>query len=76
MSRISLLVADVDGTLVTDQKVLTERGRGAVMMLHDRGFALPSPAVGRRRRRRLRSPTMPRPIADGSARDMNDRRKS
>jgi hydroxymethylpyrimidine pyrophosphatase-like HAD family hydrolase len=38
MSRISLLVADVDGTLVTDQKVLTERARGAVMMLHDRGI--------------------------------------
>jgi Cof subfamily protein (haloacid dehalogenase superfamily) len=44
MPRISLLLADVDGTLVTDQKVLTERARAAVMMLHDRGirFAITS----------------------------------
>ncbi len=44
MPRISLLLADVDGTLVTDQKVLTERARAAVMTLHDRGirFAITS----------------------------------
>jgi Cof subfamily protein (haloacid dehalogenase superfamily) len=44
MPRISLLLADVDGTLVTEQKILTERARGAVMMLHDRGirFAITS----------------------------------
>jgi Cof subfamily protein (haloacid dehalogenase superfamily) len=44
MTRLSLLLADVDGTLVTEQKVLTERARAAVMMLHDRGirFAITS----------------------------------
>ena len=38
MRRISLLLADVDGTLVTEQKVLTERARAAVAMLADRGI--------------------------------------
>jgi Cof subfamily protein (haloacid dehalogenase superfamily) len=38
MPRISLLLADVDGTLVTEQKVLTERARTAVAKLHDRGI--------------------------------------
>ena len=38
MPRISRLLADVDGTLVTEQKILTERARAAVMMLHDRGI--------------------------------------
>jgi hydroxymethylpyrimidine pyrophosphatase-like HAD family hydrolase len=38
MPRISLLLADVDGTLVTEQKVLTDRARAAVMALHDRGI--------------------------------------
>jgi Cof subfamily protein (haloacid dehalogenase superfamily) len=38
MPRISLLLADVDGTLVTEQKVLTERARAAVMMLYHRGI--------------------------------------
>jgi hypothetical protein len=38
MPRISLLLADVDGTLVTEQKVLTERARAAVAKLHDRGI--------------------------------------
>jgi hydroxymethylpyrimidine pyrophosphatase-like HAD family hydrolase len=44
MPHISLLLADVDGTMVTEQKVLTDRARGAVMMLHDRGihFAITS----------------------------------
>ncbi|WP_460203723.1 HAD-IIB family hydrolase [Scytonema sp. NUACC21] len=32
--KLSLLVADVDGTLVTKQKVLTERARNAVSQLH------------------------------------------
>ena len=36
--RISLLLADVDGTLVTEQKVLTERARAAVHALHERGI--------------------------------------
>jgi Cof subfamily protein (haloacid dehalogenase superfamily) len=34
--KISLLLADVDGTLVTSDKVLTERARKAVHALHDR----------------------------------------
>lgn len=38
MPRISLLLADVDGTLVTEQKVLTERARAAVMKLRERGI--------------------------------------
>ena len=38
-SKISLLVADVDGTLVTKQKVLTERARNAVQKLRDAGIA-------------------------------------
>jgi Cof subfamily protein (haloacid dehalogenase superfamily) len=44
MPRISLLLADVDGTLVTEQKVLTDRARAAVLALHDRGirFAITS----------------------------------
>ena len=44
MPHISLLLADVDGTLVTEQKVLTERARAAVMALRERGirFAITS----------------------------------
>jgi hypothetical protein len=43
-SKISLVVADVDGTLVTEQKVLTEQAQAAVRALHDRGirFAITS----------------------------------
>ena len=33
--RISLVLADVDGTLVTEQKVLTTRAQAAVLALHD-----------------------------------------
>jgi len=42
--RISLLLADVDGTLVTHDKVLTERARTAVHGLHEQGirFAITS----------------------------------
>lgn len=42
--KISLLLADVDGTLVTNEKVLTERARQAVHALHDKGirFAITS----------------------------------
>jgi Cof subfamily protein (haloacid dehalogenase superfamily) len=42
--RIALLLADVDGTLVTEDKVLTERARAAVHRLHDAGirFAITS----------------------------------
>jgi Cof subfamily protein (haloacid dehalogenase superfamily) len=42
--RISLVLADVDGTLVTEQKVLTQRAQRAVRSLHDAGirFAITS----------------------------------
>ena len=36
--KISLLLADVNGTRVTHDKVLTERARKAVHRLHDRGI--------------------------------------
>lgn len=41
---IRLVLADVDGTLLTEQKVLTERARSAVRKLRDRGirFAITS----------------------------------
>jgi Cof subfamily protein (haloacid dehalogenase superfamily) len=43
-ARISLMVADVDGTLVTEDKILTERARAAVHRLHEGGirFAITS----------------------------------
>lgn len=42
--KISLVLADVDGTLVTEQKVLTKRARDAVQALHRAGirFAITS----------------------------------
>jgi Cof subfamily protein (haloacid dehalogenase superfamily) len=42
--KISLVLADVDGTLVTEQKVLTERAQSAIKALHDAGirFAITS----------------------------------
>ena len=42
--RISLVLADVDGTLVTEDKVLTARARNAVKAIHDAGirFAITS----------------------------------
>src|SRR5258708_12522324 len=42
--KISLVLADVDGTLVTEQKVLTERARVAVQHLREAGirFAITS----------------------------------
>src|ERR1700751_3260477 len=42
--KISLLLADVDGTLVTEQKVLTQRPRSAVKALREAGirFAITS----------------------------------
>jgi len=44
MKKISLVLADVDGTLVTDQKVLTKRAQAAVHSLRDAGirFAITS----------------------------------
>jgi Cof subfamily protein (haloacid dehalogenase superfamily) len=48
--KISLVLADVDGTLVTEKKVLTERAQAAVQGLHEAGirFAITSgrPARG------------------------------
>lgn len=43
-TQISFLLSDVDGTLVTTEKVLTERARSAVLRLRDRniGFAITS----------------------------------
>jgi Cof subfamily protein (haloacid dehalogenase superfamily) len=38
-SKISLVLADVDGTLVTADKVLTPRARAAVKALHSAGIA-------------------------------------
>ena len=38
--QIRLLIADVDGTLVTQEKVLTPRAVQAVHSLHDAGIAL------------------------------------
>jgi Cof subfamily protein (haloacid dehalogenase superfamily) len=37
--KVSLLIADVDGTLVTKDKILTERAQQAVHRLHDAGIA-------------------------------------
>jgi Cof subfamily protein (haloacid dehalogenase superfamily) len=50
MTRISLVVSDVDGTLLTKDKVLTEEARRAVRRLHEAGigFTLTSsrPTIG------------------------------
>ncbi|MGH7212086.1 MAG: lipopolysaccharide kinase InaA family protein, partial [Acetobacteraceae bacterium] len=35
---IALVLADVDGTLVTQEKVLTEQAKEAVRALHDAGI--------------------------------------
>ena len=42
--KISLVLADVDGTLVTEEKVLTKRAQAAVQRLHATGirFAITS----------------------------------
>src|SRR5690348_6137573 len=37
--KVSLLIADVDGTLVTKDKILTERAQRAVRRLHEAGIA-------------------------------------
>ncbi|THD71438.1 MAG: HAD family phosphatase [Bradyrhizobium sp.] len=52
MTRIALVVSDVDGTLVTKDKTLTDRAIGAVRRLRDAGisFTITSsrPAIGMR----------------------------
>src|SRR5215471_20366212 len=42
--KVSLVIADVDGTLVTQEKILTERAQSAVAALHRAGirFAITS----------------------------------
>jgi hydroxymethylpyrimidine pyrophosphatase-like HAD family hydrolase len=37
--KISLVLADVDGTLVTEEKLLTKRAHDAVNALHDAGIS-------------------------------------
>ena len=44
---IRLLLADVDGTLVTQDKVLTDRARRGGRRLRDAGIASRSPAAAR-----------------------------
>lgn len=39
MSRVALVVSDVDGTLLTKDKILTDGATGAVKRLHDAGIA-------------------------------------
>ncbi|MDB5500109.1 MAG: hypothetical protein JWR89_11 [Tardiphaga sp.] len=52
MTRIALVVSDVDGTMVTKDKILTEGAKAAVQKLHDAGigFTITSsrPPVGMR----------------------------
>ena len=52
MTRIALVVSDVDGTLLTKDKTLTDRARDAVQRLHKAGigFTITSsrPAIGMR----------------------------
>jgi Cof subfamily protein (haloacid dehalogenase superfamily) len=52
MTRITLVVSDVDGTLLTKDKTLTDGARGAVRRLHDAGigFSITSsrPIIGMR----------------------------
>ena len=38
MTRIALVVSDVDGTLVTKDKILTDAAKGAVQRLSDAGI--------------------------------------
>src|SRR5947209_2651736 len=52
MTKISLVVSDVDGTLLTKDKTLTDRATSAVQRLHKAGvgFTITSsrPAIGMR----------------------------
>jgi hydroxymethylpyrimidine pyrophosphatase-like HAD family hydrolase len=48
MPKISLLIADVDGTLVTENKVLTKRAQSAVAALDAHGIRFAIPAEDRR----------------------------
>ena len=55
---VKLLLADVDGTLVTKDKVLTDRAIEAVHKLHDAGVIF---AITSGRPRRSCKPCCPRP---------------
>src|ERR1700726_5153324 len=44
MTRSALVGSDVDGTLVTKDKTLTEAARAAVRKLHDSGIGFPIPS--------------------------------
>src|SRR5580692_1513503 len=52
MTRIALVVSDVDGTLLTKDKILTDGAKAAVRRLHDAGigFTITSsrPTIGMR----------------------------
>lgn len=52
MSRIALVVSDVDGTLLTKDKILTDRAQAAARRLHEAGIAFTitssRPAIGMR----------------------------
>lgn len=52
MTRIALVVSDVDGTLLTKDKILTDRARRAAQRLHEAGIAFTitssRPAIGMR----------------------------
>src|ERR1700686_2841480 len=44
MTRIALVVSDVDGTLLTKDKTLTEAAQGAVRRLRESGIGFPLPS--------------------------------
>ena len=47
MTRIALVVSDVDGTLLPKDKVLTDGAKSAVRKLHAAGIGFTSPAARR-----------------------------
>src|ERR1700733_1538028 len=71
MTRIALVVSDVDGTLVTKDKTLTEAAKAAVRKLHDAGigFTIPSsrPTIGMRFRIEPLQLTLPVGAFNGSS---------
>src|ERR1700730_12780154 len=65
-SKISLVLADVDGTLVTAEKVLTSRASAAVKALHAAGIAFAITSGPRTRARRSATCASPRPPPRGA----------
>ena len=47
MSAIKLVVSDVDGTLLTRSKNVTDRARAAVQRLHEAGIGFTIVSAGR-----------------------------